>query len=302
MFGLPPTVVGGSALIACSFLALMWGMSGKRERNDATDRLGVGPVNLRERQLDRSVGDRVLGPAVDSMGRRFRRWTPAGVVGDIESRLMMAGRSARQVERILTTKVVGGIVGVMAAWMLAPGASGFMKVVAILAPPFMGYMQPDIRLKSLASARQEVIQNSLAGALDQITISVEAGLGFDVALLRYAEAGKGPLAEELARTLQDVRLGATRLESFKQLLARTDSPDLRQFVMALNQGERHGLPIAQILRVQAAELRDKRRQRAEQKAATIPVKVVFPMVLCILPVLFIVILGPAAFQIMEAIG
>jgi tight adherence protein C len=131
---------------------------------------------------------------------------------------------------------------------------------------------------------------------------VEAGLGFDAALLRYADSAKGPLSDELSRSIQDIRLGATRRESFDMLLARTNSQDLRQFVQAITQGERHGLPMARILRSQAAELRMKRRQRAEQKAATIPVKVIFPMIGCILPCLFIVILGPAAFRIMDNLG
>jgi tight adherence protein C len=302
MFDLPSSVVAGSALMATSFLALMWGLSGKREPSSAARQLSTGSKSLRDQQLDRSASERVIGPAVDSMGRRFRRFTPTGVLRDLERRLLLAGKPSENVERILTTKVVGGFGGIAVAWMLAPGMSGMMKWLTILGPPVLGYMHPDLRLKSLAATRQHEVQNSLAGALDQITISVEAGLGFDAALLRFAQTGKGALAEELARTLHDVRLGSSRVDAFRALLDRTESPDLRQFVMALTQGERHGLPIAQILRVQALELRDKRRQRAEQKAATIPVKVVFPMVLCILPVLFIVILGPAAFQIMDTLG
>nr|WP_269449842.1 type II secretion system F family protein [Auraticoccus cholistanensis] len=135
-----------------------------------------------------------------------------------------------------------------------------------------------------------------------MTIAVEAGLGFESAMARAGRNGRGPLAEELVRTLQDVQMGLSRREAYAALAARTDTPDLRRFIRAVVQADAYGISIADVLRTQAAEMRLKRRQRAEEKAMQIPVKVIFPLMLCILPVLFIVLLGPAAMDIVDALG
>ena len=135
--------------------------------------------------------------------------------------------------------------------------------------------------------------------LDQITISVEAGLGFEAAMARAAKTGEGPLTEELSRALSEIQLGSARQQALRGLVDRTNVPELRHFVLAILQAENYGLPIAHVLRIQAKELRVKRRQRAEERALKIPVKIVFPLAVCILPTLFIVILGPAAIRIFE---
>ena len=136
--------------------------------------------------------------------------------------------------------------------------------------------------------------------LDQMTIAVEAGLGFDSAMARAGKNGKGPLAEELVRTMQDIQVGQSRRQAYESLASRTGVPDLRKFVRAIIQADLYGISVADVLRTQAAEMRMKRRQRAEEKAMQIPVKVIFPLMLCILPVLFIVLLGPAAMDIVAA--
>ena len=133
-----------------------------------------------------------------------------------------------------------------------------------------------------------------------MTIAVEAGLGFDAAMAKAGRNGKGPLAEELVRTLQDIQFGQSRRQAYESLAGRTDVVDLRRFVRAVIQADRYGVAIADVLRTQAAEMRMKRRQRAEEKAMQIPVKVIFPLMLCILPVLFIVLLGPAVMDIVAA--
>jgi tight adherence protein C len=130
-----------------------------------------------------------------------------------------------------------------------------------------------------------------------MTIAVEAGLGFDSAMARAGKNGNGPLAEELVRTLQDIQVGQSRRAAYESLAERTAVPDLRKFVRAIVQADKYGIAIADVLRTQAFEMRMKRRQRAEEKAMQIPVKVIFPLMLCILPVLFIVLLGPAAIGI-----
>ena len=126
-----------------------------------------------------------------------------------------------------------------------------------------------------------------------MTIAVEAGLGFESAMARAGSNGKGPLAEELVRTLQDIAVGQPRREAYLALAERTGVADLRRFIRAVVQADAYGISIADVLRTQAQEMRLKRRQRAEEKAMQIPVKVIFPLMLCILPTLFIVLLGPA---------
>jgi tight adherence protein C len=161
---------------------------------------------------------------------------------------------------------------------------------------------PDFLASQRADARRRRIQQELPDTMDQLTIAVEAGLGFEAALLRVAHQGTGPLAEELRRTMQDIQLGMARSEALEALGSRTSVTDLQRFVAAIRQAERYGLPVANVLRTQAAELRDKRRQRAEEHAMKIPVKVLFPLIFCILPTLFVVILGPGAIRFMQTGG
>jgi tight adherence protein C len=163
----------------------------------------------------------------------------------------------------------------------------------------LGYFTPDVLLYGRAAERMDAIRLALPDTLDQLTISVEAGLGFDAALQRVANSGSGPLAEELHRTVNEITVGIPRAQAFRHLLDRTDVPELRAFVVALQQAEQYGLPTARVLRVQSAELRVKRRQRAEERAMKMPVKIVFPLVVCIFPALFIVLLGPALIRIIR---
>jgi len=162
---------------------------------------------------------------------------------------------------------------------------------------FLGYLAPDVILYGRGADRQQQILRELPDTLDQLTISVEAGLGFDAALQRVAASGTGPLAEELTRVLSEIKVGVPRGESLKKLLTRTSVHELRHFILALQQAEQFGLPVARVLRIQSGELRMKRRQRAEEAAMKIPVKIVFPLVVCIFPSLFVVLLGPAMIRV-----
>ncbi|BDZ54367.1 hypothetical protein GCM10025870_14400 [Agromyces marinus] len=155
-------------------------------------------------------------------------------------------------------------------------------------------------LSSRADDRQTAILLALPDTLDQMTIAVEAGLGFEASMARTAQGGRGPLSEELIRTLQDISIGRSRYDAYAALLARTDCTDLKRFVRAIQQADRYGIAIADVLRVQAGEMRIKRRQRAEESAMKVPIKVVFPLVFAILPVLFIVLLFPAVVGIIGA--
>jgi len=259
-------------------------------------------TDLRDMQLARSAQERLFLPAMAGLARRGRRVTPAGLIEALERRITMAGASRRwPIERVLALKLVFGSIGVilgLTRFAASPSGSGFFFLLSITA---IGYFAPDAILYLRSQERQEQIGRALADTLDQVTISVEAGLGFEAALAQAGRSGKGALAEELVRTLQDIQIGVPRTTALNNLLDRTDVPDLRHFVLAIKQAEQYGVPVAQVLRVQSRELREKRRQKAEERALKIPVKIVFPLVFCILPALFIVVGGPAFIRITQTL-
>jgi tight adherence protein C len=161
------------------------------------------------------------------------------------------------------------------------------------------YFVPDILLRNYAEKRRTAIKLELPNALDQMLISVQAGLGFETAMARAGETGKGPLADELVRTLQDIQVGRSRKEAYVALAQRVDVPDLRSFVRAVVQADTYGIAIAKVLQSQAQVMRVKRRQQAEEHAMKMPVKMLFPLIFSILPALFIVVLGPTMMSIMD---
>lgn len=303
----PITVLLGAGAMALSLPILWLAVSGSDTAHSGgllsrfrtkTDQA----VDMRVLTLEQSARDRVWRPALSLAGRKLRRLTPVGWAEAIEHRITLAGLAGRwTVERVLVAKAVLGAIGLFGA------AYGFgltipkgLLITAIAG--VVGYFLPDLVLRAKASERQQQIRDALPDSLDQLTMTVDAGLAFEGALARTARAGEGPLADELIRVLQEMQIGVARSDALRKLAERTDVPDLRTFVFSVVQSEEYGLPIAQILRVQAGELREKRKARAEERALKIPVKIIFPLVLCIFPTLFIVLLGPAAIRIFEAFG
>jgi tight adherence protein C len=193
------------------------------------------------------------------------------------------------------------VVGLLAYWWISLGPAPYKLGVGLFAV-VLAFFLPDLLVYSRGIERQQQIQIELPDTLDQMTISVEAGLGFESAMAKAATNGNGPLAEELIRTLQDMSIGRTRHDSYEALAARTTSTDLRRFTRAVIQADTYGIAIADVLHVQASEMRLKRRQRAEEKAMKVPVKVLFPLMFCILPVLFVVVLGPAVINLVQVFG
>lgn len=173
-----------------------------------------------------------------------------------------------------------------------------MLLIAVVMVP-VGYFLPELLLYSRSTERQRAIGLELADTLDQMMIAVEAGLGFESAMARAGHGGKGPLAEELVRTLQEMRVGIPRRDAYLALEQRTDVADLRQFTRAVIQADAYGISIASVLRTQANEMRLKRRQRAEEAAQKIPTKIVIPLMLFVLPVLFLTVLGPAVLNFLK---
>ncbi|WP_457950868.1 type II secretion system F family protein [Pseudarthrobacter sp. alpha12b] len=228
---------------------------------------------------------------LEALGRRL---TPPAYVAFLDRLLSLAGRPASMpLGKVLGSKLALGLAGVaMGGYLAAVGGSPLMKLAGLFVL-FLGYFIPDLLLYSKGQERQKAMQLELANTLDQMLISVEAGLGFEGAMARAGENGKGPLAEELVRTLQDMQVGRSRRESYIALAERTNIPELRSFVQAVVQADTYGIAISRVLRVQAKVMRVKRRQRAEEKAMKLPVMILFPLLFFIFPVLFIAILGPA---------
>jgi tight adherence protein C len=228
------------------------------------------------------------------------RVTPKGYVAWLDKLLARAGRPAQlPLPRLLILKpalaLLIAVLGILfISKNVTPSATLFVAMAAAL-----GYFVPDILVHGRGAERQKAIELELPNTLDQMLISVEAGLGFETAMARAGQNGKGPLAFELMRTLQDMQVGRSRREAYEALATRTDVPDLRAFVRAVVQADIYGIAIAKVLKTQAKQMRIKRRQRAEEKAMKLPVKVLFPLMFCILPVLFIVIIGPAAINVMK---
>ena len=276
-----------SILLVCVPLAgLAWSVLtvDKQGRLAATELLARGAVTV-------TVAATGKPGMLEGVGRRL---TPPAYVAFLDRLLALAGRPASMpLGKVLGSKLAIGLAGVtVGIYLTAIGSTPLMKLAGLFLL-FLGYFIPDLLLYSKGQERQKIMQLELANTLDQMLISVEAGLGFEGAMARAGENGTGPLAEELVRTLQDMQVGRSRRESYVALAERTNIPELRSFVQAVVQADTYGIAISRVLRVQAKVMRVKRRQRAEEKAMKLPVMILFPLLFFIFPVLFIAILGPA---------
>lgn len=283
---------GGAGLI------LIWAMSGSRQ---VAAEGGTVSTNLHDYELQANGLERMLYPFLVRVGRMIARLLPPGRLEKLRKRIMVAGKQLTwNVERAMAYKVLGLIVGSgVAAFLLYTGTSRLNIAGAVL---FVGcgYFGIDYYLDKLGTQRQLEIQQALPDILDQISVCVEAGLGFDAAMHRVVATNDNILSDEFGRTLQDIRLGVPRAQAMRAMLDRTNVQELRLFVRALIQAERSGIPIARVLLVQSEEVREKRRQAAEERAMRMPVMLIMPLVLCILPSLFTVIMGPAVLRLIRS--
>lgn len=232
--------------------------------------------------------------------RLGRQLTPQAYIMKLDHLLALAGRPASMpLEKVLTAKPLLGLTGALAGLLLVQSNPSKLFVLLSIFITLLGYFVPDLLLYSKGQERQKAMALELANTLDQMLISVEAGLGFESAMQRAGDTGKGPLAEELVRTLQDMQVGRSRREAYLAMADRSTIPELRSFVKAIVQADAYGIALSGVLRTQAKVMRVKRRQRAEEKAMKLPVAVLFPLLLFIFPVLFIVILGPAALNVID---
>ena len=256
-----------------------------------------------KKEFEPSFNDRVLTPLLNRSLGIGRKLTPADYADRIRKRLDVAGNPPGwTVDRVTSLKFIG-FVAALALSILGClfFAVGFAPMLAIcLGAAMLGYLAPNIYLYQLGAERTQKIQRGLPDSLDLLTISVEAGLGFDSALSHVSRNTDGPLASEFARVLQEMQIGLGRSQALRALGDRSTLPDLRSFASAMVQADAFGIPIGQVLRVQSNEIRVKRRQRAEEKAQQVAVKLMIPLILCIMPVLFLAVLGPAAISIMDS--
>src|SRR6266545_35463 len=299
-------VLAGCALV---FLALFLGLVGlgglQSEVRGVNRSLAVleamtaAPTEL-TKEFDRTFGERVLGPLYESATRLGRRITGADAAQRIRHRLDLAGNPPTwTVDRVVAGKVVGAVAGFGfgGLFSLVLGLPFGLVLLFLIGGTVVGFFGPNLYLYQLTYSRTERMQQELPDAIDLLTISVESGLGFDAALMQVSRNTTGPLAGEFARALKEMQLGVARSDALRALGERNSLGDLRTFVSALVQADAFGIPIGQVLRVQSHEIRIKRRQWAEEKAQKVPVKITVPLIFCILPCLFVAVLGPAVLRI-----
>jgi tight adherence protein C len=264
----------------------------------------AAPKAMQE-ELEPSFQERVLNPMLNRFVSVGKRITPSDHADRVRKKLDIAGNPAGwTVDRVTSLKVVGLVGGaggaLLFSLMLGFGIAPLAAVTGMGA--VAGYFGPDMYLYQKGYDRTAQMQKALPDALDLMVISVEAGLGFDSAMAQVARNTEGPLANEFARVLQEMQIGLGRGNALRALAERSTLADLRSFASAMVQADAFGIPIGQVLRVQSEEIRVKRRQRAEEQAQKVPVKILMPLMACILPCLFIVILGPAGLSMARMFG
>ncbi len=269
------------------------------------EQMSAAPTALLEEATERAFGERVLDPLRRRTVRLGRRLTGADSSDRLRRKLDVAGNPRDwTADRVVSVKVIGAaallVVGIALGVVVTSSAS--IVVLCGVGGLALGFFLPDVYLYQAAYNRSEQLGIGLPDAIDLLTISVEAGLGFDAACQQVARHTTGPLAEEFARMLAEMQIGQGRSAALRGMAERTNVPELRSFVGAMVQADAFGIPVGQVLRVQAAEIRVKRRQHAEAKAQQVPVKITIPLIFCILPCLFVAVLGPAALVIMDNFG
>jgi tight adherence protein C len=299
-----------AAVAAVAVLLIVYGVASRPQEDAVQQRLSqlvVQPQSLEQMELELPFYDRVMKPMIQRLARAGSRGGERqGMIAKIDQKLERAGypgglRGADWVGVKLLSAIAFAVSIFLLGLLLTRGAF----VLALLFGLFglaLGYLAPEFWLGRKVNARSEAIVLQLPDCLDLLTISVEAGLGFDAALAKVVEKMEGPLVDEYRQALAEVRMGRPRREALRDVALRADAQPVTNFIGAIVQAEQLGVPIAKVLQIQSQQLRIERRQRAEEQAAKAPVKMLFPMVGCIFPTIFIVILGPAVLTVIKGIG
>jgi tight adherence protein C len=261
---------------------------------------GYEVENVRDQELLKPVRERAVAPAVEKLTDLGRRFTPTGYVDKVRMKFVYAGEpSPDAVDRFLATQVMGVVIAVVVSVVAIVAFEGLFRWAIIGFALLLGFLGPSATLNRRVADRQHQLRIKLPDVLDLLTISVEAGLGFEQALDRTVAAVPGPLSEEFARMLGEVRAGSSRADAMRAMELRCNVPEVRSFVLAILQADTFGVSIGRVLRAQADEMRIKRRQLAQEQAQKAPVKMLIPMVFCIFPALFVIVLGPAVINIYQ---
>jgi len=262
-------------------------------------------VDTREKELRRPLIERLILPLLSKITGIIGKALPTGMLKTLEPKVLQAGNPGR-----LSAKEILGIKALLATGIPAllyslnvNGIGGMARLVLILAAAFIiGWKIPDLYLSSIITKKRKELEKTFPDILDLLTVSVEAGLGFDGAMAKVVEKDSGIVAFEFKRILQEIKMGKSRREALRDFAARSAVEDINSFVNAMVQSDQLGLSIAKTLRNQSEQMRRKRRQRVEEAAMKAPVKMLIPLVLFIFPCIFIILLGPALIQLIEQLG
>ncbi|MFJ6133055.1 type II secretion system F family protein [Janibacter terrae] len=259
---------------------------------------GINPAAVGRNELP--AKERFVAPMINGSRRLAVRLSPTGTVERLTRSLDRAGNpSPWTVDRVMGVKGMSLLLGVAVGIVYAGFDVGGVLLAVVLGG--IGFFVPDLLLYNAGVRRQERTAKDLADTLDMLTVCVEAGQGFDAALLRVARTTDGPMSGEFARVLSEIQLGKTRADAFSSLGERMVLPEVKNFISAIVQADRLGIPIAKVLREQTSAMRITRRQKGEEKAQKVTVKILFPLLLCIFPALFVVIIGPGIIRMMESL-
>ncbi len=291
-----------ASAVAIGALAFYAGNGVLNARRSASRRLAS--LQTRDEVLTSGISERAIAPIIEGLGKFALRFTPQGWVNKAQKKLVYAGMADRMDGNTWAALRIIALIGVLVLFFIVQSAFGspIQKLMLFGVLMGIGFVGPEAVLNRRIDERRKEMEKSLPDLIDLLVISVEAGLGFEAAMGRVVQAVPGELSREFTRTLQETRVGVSRHKALRALAERTDVDDLNAFVLALIQADQFGVSIARMLRVQADEMRVRRRQRAQEKAFAAPVKLVFPLVLCIFPSMFVVLLGPAAINIATVFG
>jgi len=297
-----------SCCIIAAALSVSYGIANTERHKAKQDIINMAegsgePISLHDIELSKPFSVRVIDPALKNINHMLASITPREIEADVRRRIRHSGvrisvASFISIQVILAIVLPGilSLVGVMEAFNI------IIATIVILLSIVIGYFLPILWIGSVAAKRDRRIQRALPDALDILTVSVEAGLGFDIALSKVVEKTGGPLADEFSVVLHEIRMGRGRADALKRLTDRSKVEDLSYFVSSLIQADRLGVSIVKMLRIQSDQMRIKRRQMAEQIARKAPLKMSVVLILFVLPALLLILLGPSFISMMETLG
>jgi len=312
---LPVIVIGVILVVIIAVVLVVVGRRQQTEGDPLQARLAEfsareTPVTLEEIELSQPFTERILLPIIKKVGEFATRFTPESSLRAIQKQLNLAGNPKGldpvTFYAIRLVASVGLVVFVLIIAFISPADSAFsirtstLKALgAAVGAGAIGFFLPGMMLQSKIGRRQDIVIKAMPDALDLLTVCVEAGLGFDQAMQKVSEKWENELSMAFARVIQEIRLGKLRRDALKDMSERLDIPEMTSFVAALIQADQLGVSMAKVLRIQSEQMRMKRRQRAEKKAHEAPIKMLIPMAFLIFPSIYIVLLGPAAIQVMK---